>query len=107
MVKSRVKFHTAAFQQKNYRQEANDITEGDIYNNNYFFLRTINYDAQYILAEKQLSWNFSFGINGMGQSSADSECIVFLVPEYNLFDIGFFLRLKSNRQVDHQRWYPF
>jgi len=73
--------------QENYRQEANDITKGDIYNN-YFFLRTVNYDAQYIAPEKNgLSW--SFGVNGMGQASQDRG-IVFLVPEYNSFDIGVF-----------------
>ncbi|PSL50346.1 iron complex outermembrane receptor protein [Chitinophaga niastensis] len=78
--------------QQNYRQEANDITRGDIYNN-YFFLRTINYDAQYIMREKnKLSW--SFGVNGMGQSSEDRG-IVFLVPEYNLFDIGVFSIAKK------------
>jgi len=78
--------------QQNHRQEANDITRGDIYNN-YFFLRTINYDAQYILAEKKLlSW--SFGVNGMAQSSEDRG-IVFLVPEYNLFDIGIFSTAKK------------
>ncbi len=78
--------------QQNYRQEANDITKGDSYNN-YFFLRTINYDAQYILPGKnKLSW--SVGVNGMRQSSEDRG-IVFLVPEYNLFDIGVFSFAKK------------
>lgn len=78
--------------QQNYRQEANDITKGDIYNN-YFFLRTINYDAQYILpGSKDLSW--SFGVNGMHQSSEDRG-IVFLVPEYHLFDIGVFTMARK------------
>jgi iron complex outermembrane receptor protein len=78
--------------QQNYRQEANDITHGDIYNN-YFFLRTINYDAQYIL-ERPEQFTWSFGINGMRQSSADRGT-VFLVPEYHLFDIGFFSTAKK------------
>ena len=78
--------------QLNYRQEANDITKGDIYNN-YFFLRTFNYDVQYILPEKN-KWNISVGVNGMQQSSEDRG-IVFVLPEYNLFDIGAFSIVKK------------
>ena len=78
--------------QLNYRQEANDITKGDIYNN-YFYLRTFNYDLQYILPGKN-KWNISFGANGMQQSSEDRG-IVFVLPEYNLFDIGAFSIAKK------------
>ncbi len=78
--------------QLNYRQEANDITKGDIYNN-YFSLKTFNYDAQYILPEKN-KWEVSFGVNGMLQSSKDRG-IVFVLPEYNLFDIGAFSIVKK------------
>ena len=71
--------------QKNYRQEANDITKGDIFNN-YFFLQTLNYDVQFILPEKNhTAW--SFGVNGMQQNSEDRG-VVYLVPEYNSFDVG-------------------
>lgn len=78
--------------QQNYRQEANDITIGDIYNN-YFFLQTLNYDAQYILPEKgHTEW--SFGVNGMGQSSQDPG-LVYLVPEYRSFDIGLYSIVKK------------
>lgn len=73
--------------QFNHRQEANDITKGDIYNN-YFFLRTFNYDVQYVLPETN-KWEVSFGVNGMQQSSQDKG-IVFVLPEYDLFDIGLF-----------------
>ena len=73
--------------QFNYRQEANDITKGDIYNN-YFFLRTFNYDIQHIVTLKN-KWELSYGINGMQQTSEDRG-IVFVLPEYNLFDIGVF-----------------
>ena len=79
--------------QQNYRQEANDITQGDIYNN-YFFLRTLNYDLQYVLENKK-NTQWSFGINGMQQSSEDRG-IVFLVPEYKLFDIGAFTTFKKS-----------
>lgn len=78
--------------QLNYRQEANDITKGDIYNN-YFFLRTINYDIQHILSLKN-KWEVSYGLNGMQQSSEDRG-IVFVLPEYNLFDIGIFSIAKK------------
>ncbi|MBA2249470.1 MAG: TonB-dependent receptor [Chitinophagaceae bacterium] len=73
--------------QENFRQEANDITKGDIYNN-YFFLRTVNYDLQYLLPEKNM-WQISFGVNGMQQSSEDRG-ILYMIPEYNLFDAGVF-----------------
>ncbi len=73
--------------QINHRQEANDITKGDIYNN-YFYLRTFNYDIQYTLPTVH-KWEISVGINGMQQSSEDRG-IVFVLPEYNLFDIGVF-----------------
>lgn len=78
--------------QQNFRQEANDITKGDIYNN-YFYLRTINYDAQYLVHEKN-KLAISFGVNGMSQSSEDRG-IVFLVPEFNSFDFGIFSTAKK------------
>ncbi|HEX3024129.1 MAG TPA: TonB-dependent receptor [Chitinophagaceae bacterium] len=78
--------------QQNFRREANDITKGNLYNN-YFYLRTINYDAQYLVHEKN-KFTISFGVNGMSQSSEDRG-IVFLVPEYNLFDFGIFSTAKK------------
>lgn len=78
--------------QQNYRQEANDITRGDIFNN-YFFLRTFNYDVQYVLPEKN-NWQVSAGVNGMAQSSEDRG-LVFLIPEYNSFDLGVFSLVKK------------
>jgi iron complex outermembrane receptor protein len=79
--------------QFNHRQEANDITKGDIYNN-YFFLRTSNYDVQYLLPEKN-KWEVALGVNGMQQSSQDKG-IVFVLPEYNLFDVGVFSIAKKS-----------
>jgi iron complex outermembrane receptor protein len=73
--------------QQNFRQEANDITVGDVYNN-YFFLQTFNYDLQYLLPQKN-HWQVSFGLNGMQQSSQDRGT-VYLVPEYHQFDAGLF-----------------
>ncbi len=73
--------------QQNLRQEANDVTVGNIYNI-YYFLNTINYDLNYILPEKN-NFEFSFGTNGMQQTS-QNKGLLFLVPAYNLFDIGIF-----------------
>ncbi len=79
--------------QENYRQEANDPGLGDVYNN-YFFLRTTNYDVRYVFAEKN-KLEISVGANGMGQASEDRGT-VFLVPEYNLFDIGLYSIAKKS-----------
>ncbi|MDQ2864453.1 MAG: TonB-dependent receptor [Bacteroidota bacterium] len=73
--------------QQNYRQEANDITVGNIYNN-YFFSQTFTYDAQLVLPQKN-NWQVSAGINGMDKYSQDRG-LVFLIPEYNAFDFGVF-----------------
>jgi len=74
--------------QENYRQEANDLTKGDTYNN-YFFLRTINYDARYVFAERN-HFEMSAGVNGMQQHSEDRGT-AFVIPEYSIFDIGGFV----------------
>lgn len=73
--------------QQNHRQEANDATLGNVYNI-YFHLNTFNYDVRYTIGEKK-HFEFSFGANGMQQSSKNLGT-VFLVPEYNLFDVGLF-----------------
>ncbi len=73
--------------QQSFRQEANDITLGDVYNN-FFYLRTLNYDARYIFPEKN-HFEMSVGMNGMQQKSEDRGT-VFLIPEYSLFDAGLF-----------------
>ncbi len=79
--------------QENYRQEANDPEAGDVYNN-YFFLRTGNYDVRYAFPEKN-KLEVSVGANGMSQASEDRGT-VFLVPEYNLFDIGLYSIAKKS-----------
>ena len=78
--------------QQNQRQEANDLTQGDVYNN-YFFLRTLNYDLRYVFAEKN-HFEMSIGINGMGQNSQNLGT-AFVIPEYSLFDIGGFAIAKK------------
>ena len=79
--------------QQNYRQEANDATLGNVYNI-YYFLNTFNYDVRYILAEKN-HFEFSFGANGMQQSS-QNRGLLFLVPAYHLFDLGVFAIAKKS-----------
>lgn len=79
--------------QQNQRQEYGDILEKDHYGL-YFLLNTINYDARYILPEKN-NLNISFGVNGMQQTS-QNKGTEFLVPEYNLFDVGVFVILKKS-----------
>ncbi|HWY37341.1 MAG TPA: TonB-dependent receptor, partial [Bacteroidia bacterium] len=78
--------------QQNMRQEANDITQGDYYNN-YFFLRTLNYDFRYIFPEKN-HFEMSVGVNGMKQNSQNLGT-AFVIPEYSLFDIGGFAIAKK------------
>ncbi|MFS8081929.1 MAG: TonB-dependent receptor [Ginsengibacter sp.] len=78
--------------QQNRRQEANDPTQGDIFNN-YFFLNTLNYDARYIFQEKK-HFELSIGINGMYQNS-QNKGTAFVIPEYDIFDIGGFAIAKK------------
>jgi iron complex outermembrane receptor protein len=78
--------------QENHRQEANDPGQGDTYNNS-FLLHTINYDASYVFAERN-HFELSAGINGMQQSSRN-QGTAFVIPEYNIFDIGGFIIAKK------------
>ncbi len=73
--------------QQNKRQEANDVTIGNIYNI-YYFENTFNYDLRYTHSEQD-QFEYSFGANGMQQSS-QNKGLLFLVPEYQLFDLGIF-----------------
>ena len=78
--------------QQNMRQEANDLAQGDTYNN-YFFLRTLNYDLRYVFPEKN-HFEMSVGVNGMKQNSQNLGT-AFVIPEYSLFDIGGFAIAKK------------
>ncbi len=78
--------------QQNFRQEANDLNQGDIYNN-YFFLNTFNYDARYIFPEKK-HFEMSVGVNGMQQNS-ENRGTAFVIPEYTIFDVGGFAIAKK------------
>ena len=78
--------------QQNRRQEANDPTQGDVFNN-YFFLNTLNYDARYIFQEKK-HLELSVGINGMYQNSQNKGTAL-VIPEYTILDIGGFVIAKK------------
>ncbi len=78
--------------QQNNRQEANNPARGDVFNN-YFFLNTLNYDVRYILQKKN-HLELSVGINGMYQNSLNKGT-AFVIPEYNIFDIGGFVLAKK------------
>jgi iron complex outermembrane receptor protein len=78
--------------QQNHHKEANDLNQGDYYNN-YFFLNTFNYDARYIFTERN-HLEMSVGTNGMWQNS-QNRGTAFVLPEYSLFDIGVFAIAKK------------
>jgi len=78
--------------QQNQRQEYGFILAENQYGL-YFLLNTINYEVRYILSEKN-DLDISFGANGMEQTS-QNKGTEFLVPEYNLFDIGIFAIAKK------------
>lgn len=88
---------TIGFQQ-NHRQEFGDVINPKEYGL-YFLLNTINYDLRYVFPEKK-KLNTSVGINGMQQTS-QNKGKEFLVPEYDLFDIGgFAIAKKSYNKLD-------
>ena len=74
---------TIGFQQNRRKEYQNNNKYGL-----YFLLNTINYDFKYNLSEIN-NWKFTSGINGMWQNS-QNRGTEFLVPAYQLFDIGVF-----------------
>lgn len=82
--------------QQNYRREFEEATnEAELA----MRLHTVNYDIRYQLP-MQNQWTFATGINGMWQKN-HNEAEEMLIPDYNLFDFGYFL--TANKQVD--RWH--
>lgn len=79
--------------QQNRRQEFEEIAEPDTYGL-YFQLHTVNYDIRYTLPDIA-GYKFVAGINGMYQRSLNKGT-EFLIPEYNLFDIGAFALVSKN-----------
>ncbi len=66
---------------------------GDVLNPNdkalFFDLNTINYNLRYNFNESK-GWETSIGVSGMEQIN-ENKGTEFLIPEYNLFDIGGFV----------------
>ena len=79
--------------QQNRRQEFGDVLQPDTYGL-YFLMNTFNYDAKLSRRLKN-NTDVSAGINGMYQQSQNKGS-EFLVPEYNLFDMGIFITAKRN-----------
>lgn len=74
--------------QNNKRKEFGDPTNpNDIAL--FFELNTFNYNIRYNL-EKTKGWETSVGIGGMQQSNTNKG-LEFLIPAYNLFDVGAFV----------------
>ena len=74
--------------QNNKRKEYGDVAEPDVIDL-FFDLNTFNYSLRYNLAEMR-GWETSVGVSGMQQSNTNLG-IEFLIPEYNLFDVGAFV----------------
>ncbi len=73
--------------QQNRRQEFANIMSPNDYGL-YFQLHTVNYDIRYSLPEIS-GYKIVAGVNGMYQKSMNKGT-EFLIPEYNLFDVGVF-----------------
>lgn len=79
--------------QQNRRQEFEEVLQPEEYGL-YFYMNTINYDARYSFTTRN-DINVSFGANGMFQNSLNKG-VEFLIPDYNLFDIGAFVLAKKS-----------
>ncbi|HLF35212.1 MAG TPA: TonB-dependent receptor plug domain-containing protein, partial [Cyclobacteriaceae bacterium] len=73
--------------QQNRRQEFADAASPDEYDQ-FFLMNSMHYDVQYNFPQKNFL-DAAIGLNGMKQSSVNLGT-EFLIPEYNLFDIGVF-----------------
>lgn len=62
-------------------------------------LRTLNYTLQYVFPNIGRDWEFSAGLNGMLQENCN-QGIEFLVPDYELFDLGGYMIAKK----DWNKW---
>lgn len=59
-----------------------------------FMLHTLNYDVRYVLPEYN-DWKMNVGVGGMYQQSVNKG-EEFLIPAYNLFDIGAFATISKS-----------
>ncbi|HTO17259.1 MAG TPA: TonB-dependent receptor [Edaphocola sp.] len=79
--------------QQNQRKEFEEILNPNEYGL-YLNLNTINYDLRYNHSINN-TFDLSFGTNGMYQNSKNKGS-EFLIPDYNLFDIGIFALAKKS-----------
>lgn len=78
--------------QQNYRREFEESTdEAELA----MRLHTINYDIRFLLPMNN-DWSIASGINGMWQKNVN-QAEEMLIPDYKLFDIGYFL--TANKQI--------
>ena len=84
------------YQQNERREYGNpeDINSADLW----FDLKTINYNIAYHLKEKN-GYKTSFGVTGMQQANRNKGS-EFLIPEYDLFDIGAFI--YTQKQISNK-----
>lgn len=64
-----------------------------------FYLKTFNYDVKYILPNWG-EWEPTIGISGMYQENRDKGS-EYLIPEYNLFDMGSFFFISRDFEKLH------
>lgn len=93
--------------QQNRRQECEEADECGLD----FRLHTANYDIRYV-SPKWAGWKMNAGVGGMYQQS-ENLGDEFLIPAYNLFDVGVFgtvsktcferLHLSGGLRYDHRR----
>ncbi len=94
--------------QQNRRQEFEKADECGLD----FRLHTLNYDLRFVSPEWSSGWKMNAGVGGMYQQS-ENLGEEFLIPAYNLFDVGVFgtvskdfferLHLSGGLRYDHRR----
>ncbi len=58
-------------------------------------LNTLTYDIKYLLPESK-GWETTVGVNGMEQINNTDKATEFIIPDYNLFEIGPFAHVKKS-----------
>lgn len=86
---------TLGFQQ-NTRKEMDNVLEPGT-PGLHFLLHTYSYDLKYFFAPVR-DWQITAGVNGMYQRNSNKG-VEFLIPDYNLFDIGAFA--IARRDIGH------
>jgi iron complex outermembrane recepter protein len=79
--------------QNNKRKEYGDVLNPQV-KDLFFDLKTFNYNVRFNLAPAK-GWETSVGASGMQQSNANKG-LEFLIPEYNLFDLGGYVSTQKS-----------